>query len=49
MRLIVKLGLSFFFITLVLLAMSGMSIKNISAMNKRLADSTCKCNTLKVE
>ena len=38
MRLIVKLGLSFFFITLVLLAMSGMSIKNISAMNKRFIE-----------
>ena len=38
MRLIVKLGLSFFFITLVLLAMSGMSIKNISAMNKRFVE-----------
>ena len=38
MRLIVKLGLSFFFITLVLLAMSGISIKNISAMNKRFIE-----------
>ena len=34
MRLIVKLGLSFFFITLVILAMSGIPIKNISSMNK---------------
>ena len=38
MRLIVKLGLSFFFITLVILAMSGISIKNISSMNKRFIE-----------
>ena len=38
MRLIVKLGLSFFFITLVILAMSGISIKNISSMNKRFVE-----------
>ena len=38
MRLIVKLGLSFFFITLVILAMSGISIKNISTMNKRFIE-----------
>ena len=38
MRLIVKLGLSFFFITLVILAMRGISIKNISSMNKRFIE-----------
>ena len=38
MRLIVKLGLSFFLITLVILAMSGISIKNISSMNKRFIE-----------
>ena len=38
MRLIVKLGLSFFFITLVILAMSGISIRNISSMNKKFVE-----------
>ena len=38
MRLIVKLGLSFFLITLVILAMSGISIKNISSMNKKFTE-----------
>ena len=38
MRLIVKLGISFFFITLVILAMSGISIKNISSMNKKFIE-----------
>ena len=38
MRLIVKLGISFFFVTLVILAMSGISIKNISSMNKKFIE-----------
>ena len=38
MRLIVKLGISFFFVTLVILAMSGISIKNISSMNKKVIE-----------
>ena len=38
MRLIAKLGISFFFITLVILAMSGISIKNISSMNKKFIE-----------
>ena len=38
MRLIVKLGLSFFFITLVILSISGISIKNISSMNKKFIE-----------
>lgn len=38
MRLIAKLGISFFFITLVILAMSGISIKNISTMNKKFIE-----------
>ena len=38
MRLIAKLGISFFFIALVILAMSGISIKNISSMNKKFIE-----------